>query len=267
MVFVQIFLKKSSSPDAEFCPGKTPSDKRTCCTIGLFNTVTINFGMYLSFDARPGTITFLREDSMDKRTVSRLPWITIVVIMIVCACSITGCMTNAPSGGTGPGQQSTITAAPTLTATRPAPGSVKAVDFNLLIPFLPNAPTGWTAEDPDGMTMNIENGSWTTASRSYSSGDEKRATVSIMDSAYYAVGGWEMWGHQYEMTTTEGYFKSGTVAGFPSWESHDIKSKSYGTLVGLNNRFMVSVTIDNGEKVDLDLFLNSINYQGIAALK
>jgi hypothetical protein len=28
-----------------------------------------------------------------------------------------------------------------------------------LIPFLPNAPAGWTAEDPSGMTMTQEEGS------------------------------------------------------------------------------------------------------------
>lgn len=232
------------------------------------NEGTINSKTLISaliYHLRPDLriIPSVRWETMNKRTVFRISWIAIIVIMIVCTCSITGCMTNLPSGGSGSGQQGT---APTTTA-RPAPGSVKAIDFNLLIPFLPNAPAGWTAEDPDGMTMTFQEGSYTTASRSYSSGDEKRATVSIMDSAYYAVGGWEMWGRQFEMTTTDGYLKTGTVAGFPSWETYDKNSKSYGTMVGLNNRFMVSVTIDNGEKAELDLFLNSINFQGIAALK
>jgi len=36
-----------------------------------------------------------------------------------------------------------------------------------------------------------------------------------------------------------GILKTGTVAGFPSWESYDKNSKSYGTWVDLNNRFMV----------------------------
>lgn len=205
---------------------------------------------------------------MNQRTMSCLSWITFVVILIVGASIVAGCMTNSPSGGSDPVQQSTQgPTSPAVTVTRPAPGSVKAVDFNLLIPFLPDAPAGWTAEDPSGMTMTHEEGSWTTASRSYSRGEDKQATVSIMDSAYYAVGGWEMWGRQYEMTTTEGYYKTGIVAGFPSWETYSKSSKSYGTLVGLNNRFMVSVTIDNGEKADLDLFLNSINYPAIASLK
>jgi hypothetical protein len=75
--------------------------------------------------------------------------------------------------------------------------------------------------------------------RSYSSGANKQAEVSIMDSAYYDVGTWEGWAGQSEMTTNEGYFKTGTLAGFPSWESYDKNSKSYGTWVDLNNRFMV----------------------------
>jgi len=211
---------------------------------------------------------------MHERTVSRLGWITLVVIMIVGASVIAGCMTNAPSGGSIPGPQgtqATITPttpiAPTVTLNRPAPGSVKAVDFNLLIPVLPVAPAGWTAGDPEGMTIPEQDGAWTVASRSYSRGENKQAEVSVMDSAYYDVGAWEGWGSQSEMTTNEGYVKTGTVAGFPSWESYDKSSKSYDTWVGLNNRFMVTVTIDNGEKSDLDLFVNLINYQGIAALK
>jgi hypothetical protein len=208
-------------------------------------------------------IPSVRWETMNKRTVFRISWIAIIVIMIVCTCSITGCMTNLPSGGSGSGQQGN---SPTTTA-RPAPGSVKAIDINLLIPFLPNAPAGWTADMQNGMTKTSQEGSYTWAFQKYSSRDEKRATVSIMDSAYYAVGGWEKWERQFDITTTDGYLKTGTVAGFPSRETYDKNSKSYGTMVGLNNRFMVSVTIDNGEKAELDLFLNSINFQGIAALK
>jgi len=210
---------------------------------------------------------------MIERRVSRSGWITIVVIMVVGASVIAGCMTNAPQGGSGPGQQGTQgTTAPTvitpsITSTRPAPGSVTAVDFNLLIPFLPNAPTGWTADDPQGETMNETAEVWTTASRTYSLGENKQASVSIMDSAYYVVDAWDGWGSQQETATADGYDKAGTVAGFPSWESYDNTSQSYETWVGLHDRFMVTVSIDNGEKSDLDLFVNSINYQGIAALK
>jgi hypothetical protein len=117
------------------------------------------------------------------------------------------------------------------------------------------------------MAMPEQDGSWTIASRSYSSGANKQAEVSIMDSAYYDVAGWGGWASLSETTTSDGYVKTGTVAGFPSWESYDKNSNSYDTWVGLNNRYLVTVTITNGEKSDLDSFVNSINYQGIAALK
>ena len=211
---------------------------------------------------------------MKERTISHAGWIIIIVIMIISASVIAGCMTNAPSGGSGPGPQDTkgtpsptTPFVPTVTLNRPAPGSVKAVDFNLLIPLLPNAPAGWTAIDPEGITIPEQDGSWTIASRSYSSGANKLAEVSIMDSAYYDVGAWGGWESLTEMTTTDGYVKNGAVAGFPSWESYDKSSKSYDSWIGLNNRYMVTVVINNGQKSDLDLFVNSINYQGITALK
>lgn len=197
--------------------------------------------------------------------------------MLVGASVIAGCISNPPSVGSGPNQKGTqeITApatptAPTVTLNRPAPGSVKAVDYNLLIPLLPNAPAGWTAGDPGGMNILDQDVLWAIATRSYSSGANKEAEVSISDSAYYNVGAWTDWASLSETniaTSADGYLKSGTVAGFPSWESYDNSSNSYNTLVGLNNRFMVAVSIQNGDKTDLDSFVNSMNYPGIATLK
>ena len=222
---------------------------------------------------------------MDERTVFRSGWIIIVVIMIAGASVIAGCTSNAPSGGSAPTQQGTqettaptqqgtqetaapaITLAPMVTVNRPAAGSVKAVDFNLFIPLLPNAPAGWTADTPDGTNIADPDASWSIATRSYSSGADKQADVSIMDSAYYDVGAWTGWAGLSEITTADGYVKTGTVAGFPSWESYDKGSNSYDTWINLNNRFMVTVTITNGNKADLDSFVNSMNYPAITALK
>jgi hypothetical protein len=227
---------------------------------------------------------------MHERTPFRLRWIIIVVIMIAGASVIAGCTSNTPSGGSAPAQQGTpvttqettrqvtqetaqdtdvptLTLAPVVTVIRPAGGSVKAVDWNLLKPFLPAAPAGWTAADPEGTNMNEQDASWTLATRSYSGGADKQADVSIMDSAYYDVGAWTGWAGLSAATTADGYVKPGTAAGFPSWESYDKGSNTYDTWVNLNNRFMVTVTITNGSKADLDSFVNSINYAGIAALK
>lgn len=210
---------------------------------------------------------------MHEKKASRPGRVTIILILVVGVFLIAGCTTNAPSEGgdltpqdTGRIQTPTASA-PVVTLDRPAPGSVKAVDFDRLIALLPDAPVGWTANDPEGTAIPGQDGSWTIATRRYSGGENKRAEVSIMDSAYYEVGAWGGWASQTGMTTADGYIHSGSVAGFPSWESYDKNSGNYQTWVGLDNRFMVTVSVDNGEKSDLDSFVSSIHYQGITALE
>jgi len=180
---------------------------------------------------------------------------------------IAGCSSPSQPPQGGPGQTQTAPSGPQQTT--PVPGSVKAVDFNTLISFLPNAPAGWTAADPTGMTNQYQGGSWSLASRDYtnSANDSIKATITIMDSAYYDVGAWAAWGTYQEVQSTEGYWKSGTVSGFPSWESYTKSDSSYGEWVGINQRFMVVVSVDGGQKSDLDTFVNSVNYQGISNLK
>ncbi|MDH7593971.1 MAG: hypothetical protein QHG99_06440, partial [Methanomicrobiales archaeon] len=142
-----------------------------------------------------------------------------------------------------------------------------AVDFNLLIPFLPAAPAGWTADEPTGGRFTAQDGSWSMVSRQYSNiADERKdASITIVDSAYLAVGGWEAWKTFTTVETTDGYYRSDQVAGFPAWETYS-KPSSYGKWIGINERFMVYVSIDDGTKADLDLFVNAINYRGIATL-
>jgi len=161
----------------------------------------------------------------------------------------------------------TIPPEPSVTLERPSAGSVKAVSNTQLIPFLPPAPSGWTASDPEGSDISDPATSWSMASRSYSGGAGQVADVTIIDSAYYYVGPWTGWAALTDETTSNGYTKAGTTAGFPSWESYDKSSSSYDTWVGINKRFLVTVSITGGSRADLDSFVGSINYAGIAALK
>lgn len=175
-------------------------------------------------------------------------------------CTGTSDTTDETSSGTTP----TATAGATGVSGA-AKGSVTAVPFTALIPFLPDAPAGWTAEDPVGASTTIEDAQWTWVSRDYSK-DDARATVVIQDSAYYDVGYWEIWNSLFSIETTEGYYRRGTVSGHPSWESFS-KPDSYGTWVGVNDRFMVYVSVEGGSKQDLDAFVNAVNYGGLANLK
>jgi hypothetical protein len=207
---------------------------------------------------------------MSKREVKNFSGILLLGIMVVVACAIAGC-SSSPQGGTNQTPTVTTTTLPatTIATTTPVPGSVTAVDFNTLITFLPNAPAGWTADDPYGMTNQYQGGSWSMASREYTNAanDSITASVMIMDSAYYDVGPWAAWGTYQQISTTDGYWKSDTVSGFPAWESYTKSDNTYGKWIGINQRFMVVVTVDGGQKSDLDALVNAVNYAGIGNLK
>jgi len=196
----------------------------------------------------------------------QLQWIGLIVVLLACACIVAGCSSNTEQPPGSSSQPISTTQAAATTAARPAAGSVQAIDFNLLLPLLPNAPPGWTADEPQGMKMTVQEGTYSFATREYTSGD-KRATVMIWDTAFYNVGGWEQWNSGYSMETTDGYWRSTTISGYPAWESYSKQSNDYGTWIGVAQRFSVMITVDGGSKADIDAFTGAINYQGIAALK
>ncbi|KLK88440.1 hypothetical protein SZ63_05320 [Methanoculleus sediminis] len=176
-----------------------------------------------------------------------------------------GCTSSSSDTDTPQATGTTVPAAASTTASGATAGSVTAVPYTALIPFLPNAPAGWTAEEPVGASWTVEDGQWTWASRDYSK-DDAWATIIIQDSAHYDVGYWESWDSFVSFETTEGYYKQRTVSGHPSWEYYS-KPDSYGTWIGVNERFMVYVSVEGGAKQDLDAFVNAVNYGGIANLK
>ena len=185
----------------------------------------------------------------------------LVLCLMTAGCTGT---TSEDADDTPYGASSTVTAGETG-ASGAAPGSVTAVPFAALIAFLPDAPAGWTAEDPAGMTWADEESQWTWASREYTK-DNARTTIMIQDSAYYDVGYWQSWDSMISFESTDGYYKQGKAGGYPSWE-YFTKPDSYGTWVGVNDRFMVYVSVEGGSKSDLDAFVNAVNYGGIANLK
>ncbi len=144
--------------------------------------------------------------------------------------------------------------------------ATEAVHFSKLIPFLPDAPSGWEGEEPDGMMFTVEEGSWSMASKSYtkSGAEDITAEVGIMDSAFYQVGWWAAWQGFYAWESTEGYAKTTEVKGLLAWESYTKDGNDYGLYVGINDRFMVFIST-NSDRDTLYAFANSIDYSGIAA--
>jgi hypothetical protein len=128
------------------------------------------------------------------------------------------------------------------------------------------APTGWTAQEQFGTNLQSQGATYTMAQQIYNSPTGTEVTVFIFDSAYYPVGGWDTWNSHTTVQTTDGYWKSGTVQGYPSWESYDAKTGTYSTWVGIQDRFMVMVSVTSGSKSDLDTFVNAVNYTAFATL-
>ncbi|MBP2145249.1 hypothetical protein J2129_000703 [Methanofollis sp. W23] len=202
----------------------------------------------------------------------------IYVLMLIVACCIAGCTSPGtdkekdqepvPGGATGSGDAGPGADLSAGEEKRPEAGSVTAVGYEELISYLPAAPSGWAAEEPFGIANQIDDGTWSMASISYLNEADEGTTAELViyDSAYYAVGGWELWESRFSYETTDGYLKSGKVQGYPSWESYEKDSQIYAQWIGIDDRFMVYVSVDAGSKEDLDTFVNTVDCRGIAAL-
>ena len=187
-------------------------------------------------------------------------WLILAIVALVL---LSGCAgTN-----TGPSQTGDKQAAPGTTAGKPVPGSAPAIHFSKLIEYLPAPPSGWTADEPQGFMNTVESGSWSMANRAYSKGDDARANIGIMDSAYYEVGLFASWKGIYQYESTEGYAKTTTIKGYPALEVYSKSSKEYAMYVDVKDRFMVYITVDNADKDTLNNLANAIDYSGIAGLK
>jgi len=189
----------------------------------------------------------------------------LTVIAIAGILLLSGCTGKDTSQGTDTGNDKTTTTKDS-SPEKPAPGTVQTVHFSKLIEMLPESPAGWTADEPQGSSFTIENGSWSMASKTYRKGDTGRAEVTIMDSAYYNVGLFQAWKGFVQWESTDGYYKTTTVKGFPAFETYSKSGEQYGKYINIKDRFMVYIIAENNDKDVLNALENSINYNGIGAL-
>ncbi len=153
---------------------------------------------------------------------------------------------------------------PPLEEARPEPGSVPAVHFSKLIPFLPDPPSGWVGEEPSGTMMTFDEWSWSTAERHYTKpGTYTGASIKITDGEYSWMIYWDQF---FEYETTDGYLKSTSFKGYPAWEEHT-KPDSYTLWVGIDDRFVVIISVHESDRDTLYAFADRVDYRGIAALK
>ncbi|PYJ72017.1 MAG: hypothetical protein DME75_06350, partial [Verrucomicrobia bacterium] len=120
-----------------------------------------------------------------------------------------------------------------------------AVDYEKLLPILPDAPQGWTADKPEGSTEDVGGFRLTNVHRDYrkSEGDNvPTAAISILDSVAnpdYVSATTAAWNNNSE--TSEGYSKSVTIDGNPGFEAFEKESKHATLWVMIANRYFLQI--------------------------
>lgn len=183
--------------------------------------------------------------------------LVIAASLVAAACGGGGGEEATPTPPGGPGG----TATPTVTAS----SETQPIQHNQLLAFLPDAPSGWEADNPSGGTFWINEWAWSQVANEYTNpSTDQYVDVVIQDSAYYEGFPWfAAWQHKFAFETTEGYARSATAHGYPAWETYS-KPDSYGLMVFVANRFLIMVTAET--KTQLEQFSNLIDYDGLAGL-
>ena len=116
------------------------------------------------------------------------------------------------------------------------------VDYPKLIPILPEAPSGWTAEKPEGSTADVGGFRLTNVHRDYHKGEGTEAptaSISILDSAAnpdYVTATTGTWNQSSE--TLEGYSKPATIDGNPGFEAYEKEQKHASLWIMIAKRYL-----------------------------
>jgi len=145
------------------------------------------------------------------------------------------------------------------------------VDFSKLIPILPDGPAGWTADKPDGSTIDAGGFKITNVHRDYKKGTEDTApttAISILDSAAnpdYVTATTAAW--NMSMSTPEGYTKALTIDGMPGFETFENEGK-HGTLwLMVAKRYVLQIETQGQDSKDLQDWLKRVDLKKLAAVK
>ena len=145
------------------------------------------------------------------------------------------------------------------------------VDYQKLLPLLPAAPEGWTADDAEGSTEDVGGFRLTNVHRDYRKGDGDKvptAAISILDSVSnpdYVTATTQNWNRTSE--TPDGYAKSVKVDGHPGFESYDKEQKNASLWVMIADRYFVQVELRNLEPKELQEWIKRIDLKKLATIK
>src|ERR1700751_5755696 len=130
-----------------------------------------------------------------------------------------------------------------------------AVDYQKLLPILPEPPQGWTADKAEGSTEDAGGFRITNVHRDYHKGDGESAptaAISILDSVAnpdYVSATTAAWNSNNE--TSEGYGKSVTIDRNPGFEAFEKETKHATLWLMIANRYFVQVELQNQDPAQL----------------
>ncbi len=147
----------------------------------------------------------------------------------------------------------------------------EAVDYQKLIPILPEAPQGWVAEKPEGSTEDVGGFRITNVHRDYHKGEGDKvptAAISILDSVAnpdYVSATTAAWNSNSE--SSEGYSKSVTIDGNPGFEAFEKETKHATLWLMIANRYFVQVELQNQDPAQLQEWVKRVDLKKLANIK
>jgi hypothetical protein len=147
----------------------------------------------------------------------------------------------------------------------------EVVDSSKLIPLLPNAPSGWTADKAEGSTTDAGGFKLTTAHRDYKKGEADNApftSISILDCAgspEYVETTTQAW--KDSSSGQDGYTKPETISGNPAYESYENDSKRGSLSIMVAKRYLVQIEAQQQDASALQEWMKLMDLKKLSDVK
>ena len=147
----------------------------------------------------------------------------------------------------------------------------EAVDYKKLLPILPEPPSGWTADKPEGSTEDVGGFKITNVHRDYRKGEGEKAPsatatiidlVAVPDQVSATTEAWKN-----NSDTSEGYAKSVDIDGNPGFETFEKEGKHATLWVMIANRYSLQIELQNQEPGELQGWIKRVDLKKLAAIK
>ena len=146
-----------------------------------------------------------------------------------------------------------------------------AVNYQKLLPILPDPPQGWGADKAEGSTEDVGGFRITNVHRDYHKGEGDKAptaAISLLDSVAnpdYVNATTAAWNTNNE--SSEGYGKSVTIDGNPGFEAFEKENKHSTLWVMIANRYFVQIELQDQDPKELQEWVKRVDLKKLAAIK